>query len=180
MFTSERKRRLALAGLVLALGGVTSQAQEGPGLGRAASAEAIAAWSLSVLPSGDGLPPGAGTARAGAAIYVEKCLACHGANGENGPNDRLAGGHGTLTSDSPVKTVGSYWPYATTVFDYIRRAMPFTAPQSLTDDEAYALTAYLLYINGIVDIDETIDAESLPAIAMPNADGFYRAWPPSN
>jgi cytochrome c len=177
MSTFDRLGLRELSGLLLGLAVLPALAQEGPGLGRDATTEQVVAWSLSVLPSGDGLPAGSGTALGGQAIYAEKCLACHGENGQDGPNDRLAGGHGTMTSDNPVKTVGSYWPFATTVFDYIRRAMPFTAPQSLTDDESYALTAYLLYINGIVGIDDVIDATTLPAIEMPNRANFYRAWP---
>jgi len=102
----------------------------------------------------------------------KKCLLCHGADGEGGPMDRLAGGTGTLASAKPIKTVGSFWPYATTLFDYIRRTMPLNAPMSLTDDEVYAVTAYLLAMNGIVSRNQTLDAESLPAVRMPNRDGF--------
>jgi len=104
------------------------------------------------------------------------CLACHGEGGQGATNDRLVGGHGSLASDSPIKTVGSYWPYATTLFDYIRRAMPFTLPGSLTDEQAYALTAYLLELNGIIDEDTVINAQTLPAVEMPNRDGFVWAW----
>ena len=170
---------LTTAAALLALGtaGSVALAQEGPGLGVAATPQQISAWALTVLPDGEGLPPGSGTARDGAAIYAEKCLVCHGADGQGGQNDRLAGGHGTLTDASPVKTVGSYWPYATTVFDYIRRAMPFTQPQSLTADETYALTAYLLYLNEIVALDTEMNATTLPAIEMPNAGNFYWAYP---
>jgi cytochrome c len=166
-------------GLLLAIGAAASgvRAQEGPQLGVTATPQQISAWALTILPNGEGLPAGSGTARAGAAIYTQKCLACHGTEGQGGPNDQLAGGHGTLTSASPVKTVGSYWPYATTVFDYIRRAMPFTQPQSLTANETYALTAYLLYLNEIIAIDDTIDAKTLPAVIMPNAGNFYWAYP---
>jgi cytochrome c len=162
--------------LAVALTTAVTGAQEGPGLGIAATADEIEAWSLTVLPNGEGLPPGSGTARAGEGIYAEKCLACHGAEGKDGPSDRLAGGHGTLQDAAPVKTVGSYWPYATTVFDYIRRAMPFTQPQSLSANETYALTAYLLFLNDIVERDEVIDAGTLPAIEMPNEGNFYWAY----
>jgi len=166
------------AALVLgaALAGGSALAQEGPGLGLAATPEQVAGWALSILPDGTGLPPGSGTAAAGAAVYTQKCMACHGAEGAGGPNDQLVGGHGTIASDQPVKTIGSYWPYATTVFDYIRRAMPFTAPQSLTDDEVYALTAYLLALNGVIDEDEVMNAATLPAVEMPNAGNFFRAY----
>jgi len=174
---------LAIASLViaaLALSAAPAVAQESPGLGVEATPEQVAAWSLTVLPDGTGLPPGSGTARTGEAIYAQKCLACHGAEGKDGPNDRLAGGHGTLADAAPVKTVGSYWPYATTVFDYIRRAMPFPQPQSLSSDEIYALTAYLLYINEIVGLDDRIDAQSLPSIEMPNAENFYWEYEPNS
>ena len=181
MSMSERslRRRFAAplaANVAMALAAASAAAQEGPGLGVEATPEQVEAWSLTVLPDGTGLPPGSGTARAGAAIYAQKCLGCHGAEGKDGPNDRLAGGHGTLADAAPVKTVGSYWPYATTVFDYIRRAMPFTQPQSLSSDEIYALTAYLLYINDVVGQDEVIDSRTLPAVEMPNRANFYWAW----
>ena len=164
------------AGAIAALLALSALAQESPGLGRPVTDEQIAGWALTVFPDGTGLPDGSGTANLGAAIYEQKCLACHGVEGSGGPNDRLVGGHGTIGTDSPVKTVGSYWPYATTVFDYIRRAMPFTQPQSLSNDETYALTAYLLALNGIIENDAVIDAVSLPRIEMPNADNFFWAY----
>ena len=131
-----------------------------------------------VTPDGDGLPPGSGNARLGEALYEQHCIACHGAGGENGINDRLAGGHGSIRSEQPVRTVGSYWPYATTIFDYLRRAMPYQDPGTLDDDEVYSLTAYLLYVNGIVDAETRIDAESLPNVKMPNRDNFVWAYTP--
>ena len=147
-----------------------------PNLGVPATAEQIAGWDLSIGPDGENLPPGSGTAARGAEIFAAKCAACHGADGTGGPNDALAGGHGTLASAEPVRTIGSYWPYATTIFDYVRRAMPYTAPQSLTNDEVYALTAHLLHLNGIIDEDLVVDAAALPAIEMPNAGGFRSAY----
>ena len=114
-----------------------------------------------------------GTAREGRLVYETRCVACHGEKGEGKPNDRLVGGSDTLKGDKPaIKTVGSYWPYATTVFDYVRRAMPFDAPKSLRDEEVYAVTAYLLHLNGVIGEDATIDAASLPKIEMPNKSGF--------
>ena len=151
----------------------------GPGLGVAASPEQVAALDLSIPPDGTGLPPGSGRARDGVMIYATKCLACHGRAGAGQPNDRLVGGRGTLRNAEPVKTVGSYWPYATTLFDYIRRAMPYVQPHSLTDDEAYALTAYLLYVNGIIKAEETMNAQTLPRVVMPNRDSFVPAYPRS-
>lgn len=155
---------------------VFSWAQEGPQLGVVATPEQVAAWSITILPDGTGLPEGSGTAEAGNLIYARHCLSCHGPTGTEGPNDKLVGGHGTVSGDKPVKTVGSYWPYATTVFDYIRRAMPLTEPLSLTNDEVYALTAYLLMLNGIIDSDTVMNAETLPKVKMPNVDNFIWAY----
>ena len=152
-------------------------AQQAPALGQPATPAQIAALDISIPPDGSGLPAGAGTARAGAAVYAAKCQACHGQDGVGKPNDRLVGGEGTLTSARPVKTIGSYWPYATTLFDYIRRAMPFTQPQSLSSDETYALTAYLLYINGIIGEGDEMNARTLPQVVMPNRNNFISAWP---
>ncbi|MEE2783352.1 MAG: cytochrome c [Pseudomonadota bacterium] len=148
---------------------------EAPGLGQPVSAEEIAVVDLVVLPNGEGLPAGSGSAVEGQVLYDRHCLACHGEGGLNGVNDRLAGGHGSLSTEAPVKTLGSYWPFATTVFDYIRRAMPYTQPGELTADEVYALTAYMLYINDIVDEQTVMDASTLPGIKMPNADNFVWA-----
>ena len=142
------------------------------GIGQAATDRAISAWNIDVSPTGEGLPPGRGTAKDGAPIYAAKCASCHGATGVEGPMPRLVGGRGTLGTDHPVKTVGSYWPYATTVYDYVHRAMPYTAPQSLTPDETYAVTAWLLYQNGILSDDAILDASTLPAVQMPNRNGF--------
>ena len=146
---------------------------ESPNLGRLATPEEIAAWDISIGPDGAGLPPGSGTARQGEAVYLERCIGCHGERGAGKPNDQLAGGQGTLGSgQAPVKTVGSFWPYATTVFDYVRRAMPLNESKSLTNDETYAVVAYVLQINGIIGENDTIDARTLPGLRMPNRDGF--------
>jgi cytochrome c len=150
-------------------------APKGPSLGTPASATEIATMDVSIGPDGAGLPPGSGTPKQGAEVYATKCIACHGPEGAKGVNDRLVGGQGSLTSATPVKTIGSYWPYATTVFDYVRRAMPYPAPHSLTDAEAYAVTAYLLHLNGIIGADEVMDATSLPKVKMPNQAGFSSA-----
>jgi cytochrome c len=174
--------------LLLALGVIGSRwlsaqqprpaAPKGPGLGVPATPEQIAAADVSIPPAGSGLPPGSGTPAEGETIYTAKCLACHGLNGAGTPADRLVGGQGTLKDATPVKTIGSYWPYATTLFDYVRRAMPYHEPHSLTDAEAYALTAYLLHLNGIVAADATMDATSLPKVQMPNRANFVPAYPP--
>lgn len=144
----------------------------GPNLGRAPSAEQLRAWDISIDPSGAGLPAGSGTAREGEAVYAAKCQICHGPKGAGKPADRLAGGAGTLATANAVRTVGSYWPHATTLFDYVRRAMPTFAPLSLSDMEVYAVTAYVLHLNGIVGEDAVMDANSLPQVRMPNRDGF--------
>jgi S-disulfanyl-L-cysteine oxidoreductase SoxD len=146
---------------------------EAPQLGQAIAPVDIAPWDISIGPDGAGLPPGRGTATQGEAVYAAKCQACHGEKGQGGPNDALAGGIGSLApGKAPVKTVGSYWPYATTLFDYIRRAMPFPETKSLTNDEIYAVSAYILSLNGIIGTDDVLDAQSLPKVRMPNRDGF--------
>lgn len=142
------------------------------GLGRPATDAEIRAWDIDIAPGGAGLPPGKGTAKEGARLFSSKCASCHGVTGQEGPAPQLVGGHGTLATGHPVKTVGSYWPYATTLYDYIRRAMPLTAPQSLTSDEVYALVAWLLAQNGIIAQDAVMDAQTLPTVRMPNRHGF--------
>jgi hypothetical protein len=132
----------------------------------------LAAWDIDVAPDGRGLPAGSGDVVTGRHVYAAKCASCHGAQGQGLVGDRLVGGRGTLASANPQRTVGSYWPYATTLFDYIRRAMRYHAPQSLSADEVYALSAYLLNSNGIVSDDTRLDAHSLPAVKMPNRNGF--------
>ena len=162
---------LAAFGLVLASG--LAFAADSPNLGRAATPDEIASWDISIGPDGLGLPLGSGTAKQGEAVYVAKCVACHGDKGAGKPTDQLVGGQGTLPGDKPaVKTVGSFWPYATTIFDYVRRAMPHNESKSLTNDEVYAVVAYILNLNGIVAEAETMDAMTLPKVRMPNRDGF--------
>lgn len=148
-----------------------------PNLGRPLTPEEISKLDLTVAPDGNGLPAGSGSVSAGAKVYGEKCQSCHGPKGQGGPQDQLTGGVGTIASAKPVKTPVSYWPSATTIFDYVRRAMPLQTPQSLTDDEAYAVTAYILSIDGVVPQDAVLDAKSLPQVKMPNRDGFVRWWP---
>ena len=169
MFT--HKTLITVLGISL-VGTGFAMAQEDFGLGREATEEEIAGWDIDVPPSGDGLPAGSGSVAEGRDVYQKQCQSCHGAKGKNGPMNQLAGGQGTLDSDEPVKTVGSYWPYASTLYDYVYRAMPFDAPQTLSADETYAVTAYILHLNGIVDSEARLDADSLPEIQMPNRDGF--------
>jgi cytochrome c len=144
-----------------------------PGLGTPATAEQIKGWDVDVRADGQGLPPGRGSVAEGEELYLAQCAACHGDFGEG--LDRwpaLIGGRGTLTGPDPRRTVGSYWPYAPAVYDYIHRAMPYTAPGSLTPDQIYALTAYVLHSNELLPADATLDAASLAALRMPNRDGF--------
>ena len=164
---------LLIVTLHLAIGSGFAFAAESPNLGVVATPEEIAAWDISIGPDGAGLPPGSGTPQQGEAVYIAKCLACHGEKGAGKPNDQLVGGRGTLAGDKPpVKTVGSFWPYATTVFDFVRRAMPYNESKSLTNDELYSVVAYLLNLNGIIAENDTIDAKTLPQVKMPNRDGF--------
>lgn len=141
-------------------------------IGRTATPEEIAGWNIDVDRNGKGLPSGSGTVKQGKEVYDNQCASCHGEKGEGGIGDKLVGGQGTLTNPNPIKTVGSFWPYATTLFDYIRRAMPLNAPQSLSNDEVYAVSAYVLHMNGLLAEDAKLDAKSLAAIKMPNRDGF--------
>jgi len=143
------------------------------GIGREALPEEVAAWDIDVRPDGQGLPVGSGTALDGEELFAEQCAACHGDFAEG--IDRwpeLAGGHDSLPTENPVKTVGSYWPYTSTVFDYIRRAMPFGYAQSLTPDEIYAVTAYILNMNDVIEDDFVLSNENFASITLPNQDNF--------
>src|SRR5437879_4617480 len=172
MSTFERAAVIAIGAAALAAcAGLASAQGKPPAFGAAVSAEEVARWDISVPPSGAGLPKGGGSARQGLKVYEEKCQSCHGAKGAGKPADPLAG-------KAPLRTVGSYWPYATTLFDYVRRAMPITNPLSLTDDEVYAVSAYVLFLNGIVGEDAVMNAQTLPQVKMPNRDGFVSDWPP--
>jgi S-disulfanyl-L-cysteine oxidoreductase SoxD len=150
-------------------------------LGAPAAEQEVAPIAIAISPDGNGLPAGSGEYARGKAVYDAACAACHGAdmmgvaglpNMPNGAQLRLIGGRGTLASKNPVLTVESYWPYATTLFDYVRRAMPFTAPGSLSSDEVYAVCAYILVEGRIIDKATVLDAKTLPKVVMPNRDGF--------
>ena len=141
-------------------------------IGRAVALLEIANWGSNIGPNGDGLPPGGATAAEGRRSYQRWCARCHGISGTEGPDSPLVGGSGSLASESPLKTVGSYWPFATTLWDYINRAMPFDQPGGLSPDEVYGSLAYVLFLNEIVGEDERMDASSVPEVQMPNRDGF--------
>ncbi|SFM37906.1 c-type cytochrome [Methylobacterium pseudosasicola] len=166
-------RVAALVGTALCVGiaGIAHSAERF-GIGRPATEAEIAAWNIDIDRDGRKLPLGSGSVAQGRAVFESQCASCHGSRGEGGTGDRLAGGQGTLATAKPVRTVGSFWPYAPTLFDYIRRAMPLNAPQSLSADDVYAVSAYILHLNGLVPDGATLDARSLAAIRMPNRDGF--------
>ena len=153
-----------------------ADAPVGPHLGRAASAGEIAHFDINVFPDGTGLPPGSGSVAQGKLIYDRQCLACHGEGGTGSSADPLAGAEMGLTGEWPDQTIGTYWPYATTLFDFNRRSMPMDKPGLLTNDNTYAITAYLLYLNGIIDEETTLDAGTLMQVKMPNRDGFINVW----
>jgi S-disulfanyl-L-cysteine oxidoreductase SoxD len=178
MSTPSRIAAFAAAALSTCAAAQQGTSGKSPALGTPVGAAEIARWDISIPPSGAGLPPGSGSPRQGLQVYEQKCLACHGAKGVGKPADPLAGGTGSLAGKTPLRTVGSYWPYATTLFDYVRRAMPITNPLSLTNDELYAVTAYVLSINGIIGEDVVMNAQSLPQVKMPNREGFVSDWPP--
>lgn len=156
-----------LAGSVLA-----DTAAETTRLGKPITAEEAAKWDLNVFPDGKGLPEGRGTAVEGKIIYDAKCASCHGEDGRGATAEELAGGTNALNSKTPDKTIGLYWPYATTLFDFTRRSMPMNAPGSLSNDELYAVTAYLLFANGIIGEREEVNGKTLPEVKMPNREGF--------
>lgn len=183
------KHMLFLALFFMTIGSLPSQAEDRQiqkdsweGIGHLATKSDIDPWDIDVSPNGAGLPLGAGSVQQGRQLFLQKCAICHGQTGIEGPKNKLVGGKGTLKTPSPQKTVGSYWPYATTVYDYIYRAMPFTQPQSLTPDEVYSLVAWLLYQNEIIGEHDVINRETLPSVIMPNHDGFIsdpRPEPPN-
>jgi len=153
---------------------VFAQSQPGKtfGVGRPPTPEEIRELGAAVAPDGTGLPPGSGTVTAGRELFAAQCARCHGPKGEGDVGPVLVGGRGTLRTPRPLKTVGSFWPYATTLWDYINRAMPFDQPGRLTPPEVYAAVAYVLNLNGIIAADGVMDNTSLPKVRMPNRDGF--------
>jgi mono/diheme cytochrome c family protein len=169
----------AAAVLILALGLGVAIAAEGPHFGKPIAPADLALWDISIGPDGVGLPPGNGMPAQGAVVYTERgCAACHGEKGAGGPSGPLVGGGPLNATDrDPAKLIGNYWPYATTIFDFVRRAMPWHEPKTLTNDEVYALTAYILALNKIIGENDAMNAETLPKVRMPNRDGFISRYP---
>lgn len=168
-----RSHKLLLASCALALTALPALADP-LGLGRAALPEEIAAWDVAVLPGGQGLKPGSGDVLTGEEVFAEKCASCHGEFAEGLDSwPVLAGGEGSLTDRRPVKTIGSYWPHLSTVWDYVHRSMPFGAAQTVSVDETYAITAFLLYSNGLVEDDFVLSDQNFAEVVLPNNDGFY-------
>ena len=173
MFMRSAKLVLALAFMLAA----TVAAADGPNLGKPISEAEIAPWDISIMPDGTGLPAGSGTAARGAKLYAELCSACHGDNGKGTPHGAAVVGGPPRASLDGGKTIRNYWPYATTLFDYIRRAMPYPQPNSLSNDDAYALTAYILALNQLIGENDAMTAQTLPQVRMPNRDGFITRFP---
>ncbi len=172
---TSRLKLMGAAALVLGVSSIAyAQTKTQLGFGRPATTAEIAAWNIDVDRDGKGLPAGKGSVQQGREVFNAQCASCHGEKGEGGLGDRLVGGQGSLATPKPIKTVGSFWPYAPTLFDYIRRAMPLNAPQSLTNDEVYAVSAYVLNMNGLVPESATLDAKSLAEVKMPNRNGFVQ------
>ncbi|MGY3528179.1 c-type cytochrome [Bradyrhizobium sp. USDA 4452] len=169
---ARRKLKAVLVVGAIAMLAAGAQAEDRFGIGRPATPAEIAGWNIDIGRDGSNLPPGSGSVERGRTVFAEQCAACHGDNGQGAVGDRLVGGQGSLASPKPIRTVGSYWPYAPTLFDYIRRAMPQNAPQSLSNEDVYAVSAYILSLNGIVPANAVLDAKSLAAVKMPNRDGF--------
>jgi len=161
-----------LSGLTLTLALALAAQSPKYGVGRAPGAEEIRGLGIIVAPDGTGLPEGSGTAVEGSEVFAAKCAKCHGEKGEGDVGPALVGGQGTLATPKPRKTVGSFWPYAAIVWDYVNRAMPFNQPGLLSHPQVYAVVAYVLYLNGIVEERQVLNAKSLPKVRMPNRDGF--------
>ena len=171
-------RRSACAAILAASAIYTSGVfAQSPNLGQRTSEADVAAWDISILPDGTGLPPGSGTPEQGAQIFAAKCALCHGPEAKGGTNAGLVGGAPLTNGIDTAKTIANFWPFATTLFDFTRRAMPWQQPRSLTNDEVYALTAYILSLNKIIGPTDVMNAQSLPKVRMPNRDGFIVRFP---
>ena len=174
MFTS---RVAIFSALLLSAMMTDASLAETPNLGKPIDEAAIAAWDISILPDGTGLPKGSGTPAQGAVIYADRCALCHGDNGKGGSAAALVSDREIAGISASQKTIKNFWPYSTTIFDFIRRAMPFQMPRSLTDDEVYALTAYILAENKLIGANEMMNAQTLPKVKMPNRENFIIRFP---
>ncbi len=175
----KKMKQILAATLLSILVGINLQAAElpdGPGLGQPLSSDELTAWDIGIMPDGRGLPEGSGSVKQGELVYQQKCLVCHGEGGLGDSGEQLAGAINKLTGDWPEKTIGTYWPYATTLFDFTRRSMPMTQPGSLTNDEVYAAVAYLLFLNKLVDGSAVMNAEAVRTFEMPNRNGFVNIY----
>jgi S-disulfanyl-L-cysteine oxidoreductase SoxD len=173
------RKLIAAAALAFVCGAGAAQAQS-PGLGKPLTETDIKQWDIAILPDGSNLPPGSGTPAKGAKIFAEKCSACHGDAGKGGVAPyypALVGGQPLTNGIDTVKTIANYYAYPTTIFDYTRRGMPYNMPRSLTDDEVYSLTAYILALNNFIGQDDVMDANTLPKVKMPNRDNFIMPYP---
>ena len=173
MFTPKH----ALLAASLLLGTMPAASAETPNLGKPIDEAAISAWDISILPDGSGLPKGSGTPAQGAVIYADKCVLCHGDKGKGGEAAALVSDVEIAGISASQKTIKNFWPYATTIFDFIRRAMPYQMPRTLGDDEVYALTAYILAENKLIGANDVMNAETLPKVKMPNRDNFIIRFP---
>ena len=174
MFTS---RVAIFSALLLSAMMTDASLAETPNLGKPINEAAIAAWDISILPDGTGLPKGSGTPAQGAVIYADRCALCHGDNGKGGSAAALVSDREIAGISASQKTIKNFWPYSTTIFDFVRRAMPFQTPRSLTDDEVYALTAYILAENKLIGANEMMNAQTLPKVKMPNRENFIIRFP---
>ena len=174
MCTRNGCRAVTVVALLFASSAAFAQS---PNLGTPISEADIRAWDISISPDGKGLPPGSGTPEQGARIFAAKCAVCHGENGKGGTSAALVGGAPLTNGIETTKTIANFWPYATTLFDFTRRAMPWQQPRTLTNDEVYALTAYMLSLNKIIGSTDVMNAQTLPKVRMPNRDGFIARFP---
>lgn len=170
------KKGWAVMVIAVLLAGIAEAGPQGPALGKPAPKTMLRDWNLDVFPDGWGLPAGQGTALEGKTVYQRYCQSCHGVDGTGDSAEELAGARHGLTDNPPDKTIGTYWPYATTIFDFTRRAMPLNAPGSLNNDQLYAVIAYLLYLNGVIQERDVMDASALPKVKMPNRDSFINVY----
>jgi cytochrome c len=164
------------AALIAFAAGSSAAVAEGPNLGTPITEADVGAWNLNAMPDGTGMPPGKGTPAEGKVLFAEKCAVCHGDGGKGGRSAALVGNPPLNTIEAP-KTIANFWGYATTVFDFTRRAMPWTQPRSLTNDQVYAIVAYILAENKLIGPNDEMNAQTLPKVKMPNADNFIIRFP---